>query len=111
MENPPVITSGAKLLAYPELNGALELMAVADGMLTDARIGKNDGHAIADVATVVVRSARWYEDVNDSERLPHDKLSGVCVRNAIYGAWRLRGGPSGFHRTGELQREEAKRRQ
>jgi hypothetical protein len=61
VENPPVIISDAGLLAYPELNGALELMTVADNMLTDARTGKNDRHAIADVATVVVRSARWYE--------------------------------------------------
>src|SRR5260370_37551741 len=68
-----VVTSGAGLFAYRELDDALGLTAMAGETLADARTGKNGRHALVGLLrqSVFGRLA-GYEDVNDAERLRHD---------------------------------------
>jgi hypothetical protein len=63
-----VVTSDAGLLAYRELDDAIE-----NDVLADARTGKNGRHALAGLfrQSVFGRLA-GYEDVNDAERPRHD---------------------------------------
>jgi hypothetical protein len=68
-----VVTSGAGLLAYRELDDALGLTEMAAERLSDARTGKNGQHALVGM----LRQSAFgrlagYEDVNDAERLRHD---------------------------------------
>ncbi|MBM3395876.1 MAG: IS1380 family transposase [Betaproteobacteria bacterium] len=67
------ITSDAGLLAYRELDAALDLSSMAGDLLADARTGKNGRHALVGLLrqSVFGRLA-GYEDVNDAERLRHD---------------------------------------
>ncbi len=67
------ITSDAGLLAYRELDDALDLTALAGSMLADSRTGKNGWHGIVGLLrqSVYGRLA-GYEDVNDADRLGHD---------------------------------------
>src|SRR5215210_7784050 len=64
------ITSDAGLLAYRELDDALQLTDTAANMLADARTGKNGQHRFAGLLrqSVFGRLA-GYEDVNGAERL------------------------------------------
>ncbi len=66
-----VVTSGAGLLAYRELDHALGLTAMASDVLADARTCKNGRQAGLFRQSVFGRLA-GYEDVNDAERLRHD---------------------------------------
>src|SRR5205807_10546674 len=68
-----VLTSDAGLLAYRELDDALDLSEMAGETLADARSGKNGRHALVGMfrQSVFGRLA-GYEDVNDAERLRHD---------------------------------------
>jgi hypothetical protein len=67
------ITSDAGLLAYRDLDDALNLTDTAAKMLADARTGKNGRHRLAGLLrqSVFGRLA-GYEDVNDAERLCRD---------------------------------------
>lgn len=69
-----VVTSDAGLLAYRELDDALGLSTMAGETLADARTGKNGRHALVGLLrqSVFGRLA-GYEDVNDAERLRHDR--------------------------------------
>jgi hypothetical protein len=68
-----VITSDAGLLAYRELDDALNLTDTGADTLADARTGKNGRHRLAGLLrqSVFGRLA-GYEDVNDAERLCRD---------------------------------------
>jgi hypothetical protein len=67
------ITSDAGLLAYRDLDDALNLTDTAAETLADARTGKNGHHRLAGLLrqSVFGRLA-GYEDVNDAERLCRD---------------------------------------
>jgi len=67
------ITSDAGLLAYRDLDDALNLTDRAAGVLADARTGKNGRHRLAGLLrqSIFGRLA-GYEDVNDAERLCRD---------------------------------------
>ena len=86
------ITSDAGLLAYRELDDALDLTAAAGAMLADARTGRNGRHALVGLLrqSVFGRLA-GYEDVNDAERLRRDPamrwvVGGRAVREAAASA-------------------------
>jgi hypothetical protein len=68
-----VITSDAGLLAYRELDDAVELTDMAGDVLADARTGRNGRHALVGLLrqSVFGRLA-GYEEVNDAERLCRD---------------------------------------
>jgi Transposase DDE domain group 1 len=77
-----VVTSDAGLLAYRELDSALDLSATAGDLLADSRSGKNARHALVGLLrqSIFGRLA-GYEDVNDAQRLRHDPAKRWIVGN------------------------------
>jgi hypothetical protein len=68
-----VITSDAGLLAYRELDDAVDLTEMAGSVLADARTGKNGRHQLVGLLRQwVFGRLAGYEDVNDAERLRRD---------------------------------------
>ena len=67
------ITTDAGLLAYRELDEALDLTEMADDLLGDSRLGKNKQHGLVPLLRQSIYSRlAGYEDVNDAERLSVD---------------------------------------
>jgi hypothetical protein len=82
------ITSDAGLLAYRELDDAVNLTDMAVDVLADARTGKNGHHLLVGLLrqSVFGRLA-GYEDVNDADRLCRDPaMRWVVGDRAIQGA-------------------------
>lgn len=64
------VTSDAGLLAYRELDEALELTQMGEEVLTDSRLGANKQHLLGPLLRQSIYSrVAGYEDVNDAERL------------------------------------------
>lgn len=67
------VTSDAGLLAFRELGHALGLSEMADQVLANISIGKNNRHTLtAQFRQSVFGRLAEYEDVNDADRLGHD---------------------------------------
>ena len=68
-----VVTSEAGLLAYRELDHAIDLSAMADASLADLLTGKNRRHALFDMLRrSIFRRLAGYVDVSEAVRLRHD---------------------------------------
>ena len=67
------ITSDGGLLAYRELDDALGLTEMAEGVFHDSRTGKNGWHGITgQFRQSVFGRLGGYDDVNDADRLGRD---------------------------------------
>ncbi len=67
------VTSDAGLLAYRELDDALGLTGVTEGVFQDSRTGKNGRHGmVGQFRQSVFSRLGGYDDVNDADRLGRD---------------------------------------
>jgi len=74
------VTCDAGLLAYRELDDALELTNTAASGLQDTRTGQNTQHSLLALLRQSIYSRlAGYEDVNDAERLCHDPAMRIVV--------------------------------
>jgi len=85
------VTSDAGLVAYRELDEALELTATADDMFRDPRHGNNTQHELMGMLRQAVYGRlAGYEDTNDAERLAVDP----AMRQVVGGRAKDRQGAS-----------------
>jgi hypothetical protein len=69
------ISSGGGLLLHRELEDALRLTDMAEGLIADPRTGSNGRHRLAGLLRQSVFSRlAGYEDVNDADRLSRDPV-------------------------------------
>ena len=82
------ITSDAGLLAYRELDDALGLTEMAEGVFQDSRTGKNGWHGMTgQFRQSVFGRLGGYDDVNDADRLGRDPaMRWIVGGHAIEGA-------------------------
>src|SRR3954465_1685172 len=74
------VTSDAGLLAYRELDDALDLTQTAASELQDPRTGKNARHSMTPLLRQSIYSRlAGYEDLNDAERLRFDPTMRTVV--------------------------------
>ena len=74
------VASDAGLLAYRELDDALDLTTSATAQLQDTRTGQNTQHAAAALLRQSIYSRlAGYEDLNDAERLRVDPTMRTVV--------------------------------
>ncbi len=74
------VTTDAGLLAYRELDDALDLTASAAAELRDPRIGRNSRHGLtAPLRRSIYSRLAGYEDLNDAERLRFDPAMRTVV--------------------------------
>ncbi len=95
------VTSDAGLLAYRELDEALDLTVVAADVLTDDRTGRNTRHVLTGLLrqSVFGRLA-GYEDVNDADRLSSDP-----AMRWIVGGKAVEGGAASTSQMGRFETE------
>ena len=98
------VTSDAGLLAYRELDDALQLTDTAADELQDARTGRNTRHGLAALLRQSLFSRlAGYEDLNDAQRLRVDPALRTVV--GVGPGTRRRPGPersAGSRPTGSL---------
>src|ERR671912_942610 len=74
------ITSDGGLLAYRELDDALDLTTMGVSALAEGRRGKNTRHRLLGLLRQAIYGRlAGYEDVNDAERLAHDPVMRAIV--------------------------------
>ena len=74
------ITSDGGLLAYRELDDALDLTTMGVSALAEGRRGRNTRHRLLGLLRQAVYGRlAGYEDVNDAERLAHDPVMRAIV--------------------------------
>ena len=74
------VTSDAELLAYRDIDDALDLTRTAAGELQDRRTGPNTQHTTAALLRQSIYSRRaGYEDFNDADRLRFDPTMRTVV--------------------------------
>ena len=74
------ITSDAGLLAFRELDHALDLTGIASDYLQDYRTVRNIQHHLVPLLRQSIYSRlAGYDDTNDAVRLSHDPAMGVIV--------------------------------
>ena len=74
------ITSDAGLLAFRELDDALDLTPIASDYLQESRTGRNIRHHLVPLLRQSIYSRlAGYDDTNDAERLSQDPAMRVVV--------------------------------
>jgi len=74
------ITSDAGLLAFRELDDALDLTGIASDYLQESRTGRNIQHHLVPLLRQSIFSRlAGYDDTNDAERLSQDPAMRVVV--------------------------------